>query len=103
MECADEQVTQYRGAGQGYGPVRSEERVIFAVFQSTERDGNRAAATTFRNNQLTRYEFSLARLAHITREEFQRNERARGYTGAIARHCLCLRQRSGRLHMFFKT
>jgi hypothetical protein len=73
MECADERVTQYRGTGHGYGPVRSEERVIFGVFQSTERDGNRVAATTFRNNQLTRYEFSLARLAHITKEEFELN------------------------------
>ena len=70
MDCADEQVTQYRGAGRGYGPVRSEEQVIFAVFESTDREGNRVAATAFRNNQLQRSEFSLARLAHITKEEF---------------------------------
>jgi hypothetical protein len=72
MECAEEQVTcHYLGIGHGHGPVRSEEQVIFAVFESTERDGNRVKPTAFPTKQLTRYEFSLSRLAHTTKDEFE--------------------------------
>jgi hypothetical protein len=46
------------------------EAVVFAVFQSTSRDGNRVSPKAFENKQLVRGEVSLARPRHMTRAEF---------------------------------
>lgn len=43
----------------------------FAIFEKTERDGNRVKAVAFQRKQLTRCEFSLAKLAHIDRQTFE--------------------------------
>ena len=71
-ECAAEKETQHHlGAAHGYGPVQSEEHVIFAVFEETPREGNRLRPTAFPARQLRRDEFSLARLDHLTRRDFE--------------------------------
>jgi len=71
-ECSEEATTQHHlGAAHGYGPVDSAEQVIFAVFESTERDGNRIKANVFQTKQLTRHEFSLGRSKFITKAEFE--------------------------------
>jgi hypothetical protein len=69
-ECADEQTTQHH-LGTGYGPVKGEEHVLVAVFQNTDRDGNRLAATAFKPKVLRRSEFSMARAAYINKAEFE--------------------------------
>lgn len=72
MECADEQATcHHRGVGHGFGPVQAGEQVVFAVFESTQRDGNRVKATAFLAKQLARRQFSMARIEHITKDEFE--------------------------------
>ena len=69
-ECADEHKTQHYLCN-GYGPVKSEERVVVAVFQKTECDGDRLAPTAFKAKDLVRGEFSMARAAYISRAEFE--------------------------------
>jgi hypothetical protein len=67
--CVDEQTTQhYRRSG--YGPVKNEEQVIVAVFDEMDRDDGRLSPTAFKPKELTRDEFSLARVVHITNSEF---------------------------------
>ena len=70
-ECAKETTTQhYLGAGNGLGPVRSDEVVLFAVFENVPHDGGRLTPLAFQSKQLRRGEVSLARLAHTTRAIF---------------------------------
>jgi len=70
-ECAKETTTQhYLGAGNGHGPVRSDEVVLFAVFENVPHDGGRLTPLAFQSKQLRRGEVSLARLAHTTRAIF---------------------------------
>jgi len=70
-DCPKEAITQHHlGIGFGHGPVRSDEVVLFAVFESTARDANRLIATAFSRRQLNRGEVSLARLAYTTRATF---------------------------------
>jgi hypothetical protein len=71
IDCPAENATQhYLGPGYGHGVVSSDECVIVAVFESTERDGNRLKPTAFTTKQLNRDEFSLARLTYISKAEF---------------------------------
>ncbi len=70
-ECAKETTTQhYLGAGNGHGPVRSDEVVLFAVFENVPHDGGRLTPLAFQSKQLRRGEVSLARLAHTARAIF---------------------------------
>jgi hypothetical protein len=70
-DCAQEALTQHHlGVGHGHGPVQSDEVVLFAVFETTERQGNRLIQTAFPRKQLNRGEVSLARLAYTTRAVF---------------------------------
>ena len=72
-DCPEENSTQhYLGPGHGHGPVASEEVVLFAVFERTDRDGNRLKATTFKTKELVRSNLSLARLTHTTRADFEK-------------------------------
>jgi len=72
LECPEEAATQhYLGAGYGFGPVQSSEQVAFAVFETTERDGNRVKATAFQTKQLKRHEVSLARINYMNIVEFE--------------------------------
>lgn len=70
-ECAKETTTQhYLGVGNGHGPVRSDEVVLFAVFENVPHDGGRLIAVAFQSKQLRRGEVSLARVAYTTRAVF---------------------------------
>lgn len=54
------------------GHVLPEEKVVVAIFESTDRDGNRLKPTAFPTKQLTRHEFSSARLSYISEKDFLR-------------------------------
>jgi hypothetical protein len=90
-DCAREGTTQHhRGLGNGHGLVSPRELVLVAVFEKTKRDGLRLLPTTFEVRQLTRGEFSLARLMHMTKSEFQAyvigpGETAQGQLVGVAR------------------
>jgi hypothetical protein len=70
-DCTQEATTQHHlGVGHGHGPVRSDEIVLFAVFETTARDRNRLIPTAFPAKQLNKGEVSLARLAYTIRTTF---------------------------------
>lgn len=74
-DCVKEQSTQhYLGPGNGHGKVEPHEQVIFAVFETMDRDGTgtRLQATAFSSKQLKRHEFSLGRLSYLTKSELQK-------------------------------
>lgn len=60
----------YLGLGYGFGPVSSAESVLFAVFETTKREGDRLIATAFPAEQLARGEVSVTRAAHTSKTEF---------------------------------
>jgi hypothetical protein len=69
IECAEEQQTKhYRGKWFGFGPVRDGERVLFAVFEQTKRQGLHLAGDSFKN--LKNGNESLARSSYVTRSVF---------------------------------
>jgi hypothetical protein len=68
-DCVDEQQTQhYRGKWFGFGPVRNGERVRFAVFEQTKREGARLIGNSFRN--LKNSNESVVRSSYVTRSDF---------------------------------
>jgi hypothetical protein len=72
-DCVEERTSQhFRGRWHGFGPVKDGEKVIFAVFQSTNCLGNRLTAVSFNNNHLKKSAQSLARQAFVTRKTFNR-------------------------------
>jgi hypothetical protein len=71
--CPEEGETQHHlGAGHGYGPVRDEEGVLFAVFSANTRTGDHLTGDLFSNNQLKNGELSVARRSYTTAAEFHR-------------------------------
>jgi hypothetical protein len=73
-DCAKELTTQHHlGLGYGFGPVSSAEAVLFAVFETTKREGDRLVATAFPARQLARGEVSVMRAAHTSKTEFCTN------------------------------
>ncbi len=70
-DCPEEQQTQHYGRKwRGFGPVRNNERLIFAVFDRTPRDGNSLIKNSFNNSHLIAYEESVARQLYVTRSVF---------------------------------
>lgn len=62
-------------ASRGFGPVRPEEAVLLAVFESTKRDPitQRILPEAFTPKRLKDYDLSLARRAHTGRPEFDQH------------------------------
>jgi hypothetical protein len=72
--CIKESTTQhYLGDGNGFGPVKDGERVLFAVFEDAERDGLSLTGNSFEETHLKRDALSLARNAYITKSDFDAN------------------------------
>ena len=72
-DCPEERKTQhFRGRFYGFGPVRDDETVIFAVFQSTKRVGQRLIANSFDNKHLKNAAQSLARRSFVTKKTFNK-------------------------------
>lgn len=70
--CPEELQTQhYRGRWFGFGPVRDNERVIFAIFEQTPRTAASLNDNSFENNKLKKDEQSLARGRFVTWPLFQ--------------------------------
>jgi hypothetical protein len=70
-DCPKEKETQhFKGQWYGFGPVSDCEIVIFAVFETTIRDGSRLAQNSFRNSSLAKSAESLARASYLTRQCF---------------------------------
>lgn len=71
-ECADELLTKhYRGRWFGFGPVRNCERVVYAVFEKTLRNGNYLIENSFENNKLKKNAQSLGRASFVTKRQFE--------------------------------
>ncbi len=69
--CDCEKRTQHHeGKWSGFGPVRNAERIAFAVFTSTKRNGTRLTAKSFTRGNLADTSQSITRLAHTTRHIF---------------------------------
>lgn len=72
-DCPAEKQTQhYKGKWHGFGPVSSCETVIFAVFDTTKRNGSKLAANSFRSDSLVKNAQSLGRAPYLTRVCFDR-------------------------------
>lgn len=72
-DCAQELVTQHHlGDGAGFGPVRDEESVLFAVFESTPRNSStgRLLKGAFLTKQLVRSEVSMSRIDYTSAQDF---------------------------------
>jgi len=73
IDCLDERTSQrWRAPWRGFGPVKSSESVIFAVFHSTIREGQRLTSDSFDNKHLKTNAQSLARRRFVTRPTFDR-------------------------------
>jgi len=71
VDCVEELHTQhYRGKWHGFGPIFDHERVLFAVFEKTKRDGILLIANSFDSQSLARCEQSIARVSYLTRNQF---------------------------------
>ena len=72
-ECVDEQQTRhYLGRWHGFGVVRDNEYVLYAVFGNTDRAGKRLTQNSFTRN-LNNTSQSLGRASVLTREVFDLN------------------------------
>jgi len=72
-DCLEEHQTRhYRGRRYGFGPVHDGERILFAVFQSTKRDGFQLVQGSFDNQNLSKNSQSVARLGYVTKSLFYR-------------------------------
>jgi hypothetical protein len=72
-DCPAEMQTQhYKGKWYGFGPLSNCETVIFAVFDTTKRNGSKLDANSFCNRSLTKNTQSLARASFLTRVCFDR-------------------------------
>lgn len=77
--CADEERTRHhRGVWFGFGPIASAETVAFAIFETTERDGDELISESFEMKQLVRDQHSLARVACTTETTFLEEVAQRG-------------------------
>lgn len=97
-DCPGEWQTQhYGGRWFGFGPVRNNERVIFAVFDSTPLDGGELTANSFDAN-LGKGTQSIARAALVTRATFDAEVVDRGvptkgrFLGIALAHVFAIRQ-----------
>jgi hypothetical protein len=87
-ECVEEQQTKhYRGKWCGFGPVRSGEQLLFAVFEQTKYQGSRLAGDSFK--ELKNTNESVVRCSYVTRSLFesrivQPGEAARGALVGVA-------------------
>jgi hypothetical protein len=73
-DCKDERNTQHHlGVGFGFGPVRNDENLLFAVFSGTPRDTTtrKLLKGAFETRQLVRAEVSVARRIYTQPAEFQ--------------------------------
>jgi hypothetical protein len=69
-DCEKEQSTcHYRGKDFGFGPVRNDEDVLFAVFEDTALNGNRLDKDAFTTN-LNDSSQSVARTAYVSKADF---------------------------------
>lgn len=69
-DCPGERQTQHhRGRWFGFGPVRNNERVIFAVFENTPRHGAELTAKSFDTNLVSGTQ-SVARASLVSRATF---------------------------------
>jgi hypothetical protein len=74
VDCIEESQTQhYKANWYGFGPVRDCERVLFAVFEKTKRDGHRLIENSFDTTSLARHEQSVGRASYLTRGQFDRH------------------------------
>jgi len=72
-DCVEEQQTRhYGGRLRGFGPVRNDERVLFAVFMQTKRNGARLVGDSFDNKYLASSSQSLTRASYVTKLLFDR-------------------------------
>jgi hypothetical protein len=88
--CDGEHRTQHhRGRWHGFGPVRDEETVLFAVFETTVRDGDRLQENSFSHKNLVRCSESLARSSFVTKHIFVRDIGREGKSdkGALIGFC----------------
>src|SRR5271154_733143 len=71
VDCIKElQAQHYLGPEHGFGPVRDDERILFAVFDTTEREGSILTGNSFEESHLKRDALSLARDTYVTKMEF---------------------------------
>lgn len=69
MDILEEQSTRhYRGRWFGFGPVQGREKVVFAVFEDTKREGHALTYESFPN--LKKGTQSLARMSFAPRKHF---------------------------------
>ena len=86
-DCADEQLTcHYLGRWRGFGRVRNNEHVLFAVFDDTNVDETQLTQDSFSTN-LNDSSESLARRSYVTRAVFDRDiVRERTLVGVALAH-----------------
>lgn len=73
MSCEEEQDTRhYRGQGFGFGPVRNEE-IVMAGFSEQDFVAGQLQKKAFPGKIIKNGNFSLARLDHTTKEDFEKN------------------------------
>jgi hypothetical protein len=73
-DCDGEQRTRhYRGHWYGFGPVRNEETVFFAVFATTKLAGDRLQENSFSNKNLASGSESIVRSSFVTKQIFVRD------------------------------
>jgi hypothetical protein len=78
-DCVEERRTQhYRGAWFGFGPVQDDERIIFAVFDTTKVNDCRLTAKSFDNKQLSANNESIVRSSFVARAVFDQMVVERG-------------------------
>ena len=72
MTCQKERTTQHHlGVPHGHGCVADSEILIFAVFESTPRIGNRLAPNAFKSKKIRDGDISLFRSGFTSRADFE--------------------------------
>jgi hypothetical protein len=70
IDCIELRTHHHKGKWHGFGPIRDCERILFAVFENTKRDGSRLVSNSFDTKSLTRYEQSVGRAFCLMRRQF---------------------------------